>query len=249
HDPPAMILVDTSAWGEFLRGTGSLADRALAELLRARAPLRTTDGVVAELLAGARDEEEAARLSRLAASVDRAEPASLVDLERAARLHRLCRDAGEAVPLAACLVAATAVRDDAEVLAHGAAFQVLAAHAGVRLHGAGEPLRSEAPAPPGAEPTPSVAPAPTHRILLVDDDPGEAALLERVVAGAGRTVALASSAAEAREALAAERPDLVVLDLVLPDADGRTLLAEIRRAAATRAVRAIVLSGRGDARL
>ena len=54
-------------------------------------------------------------------------------------------------------------------------------------------------------------------ILIVDDDPVMVRLLTAALNGASRPIRTAHSAAEARELLARERFDLVVLDLFLPD--------------------------------
>ena len=51
-----MILIDSSAWIEFQRATGSPADQRVAEALRGDEPLATTGLVALELLAGAREQ-------------------------------------------------------------------------------------------------------------------------------------------------------------------------------------------------
>ena len=51
-----MILVDTSAWVEFDRATGSWHDRRLTELIATTAEVAVTQPVIMEILAGARDE-------------------------------------------------------------------------------------------------------------------------------------------------------------------------------------------------
>ena len=60
-----MILVDTSAWIEYQRATGSLADLRLTRAIETDEPLATTGLVLLELLAGARDEQHARDLRRL----------------------------------------------------------------------------------------------------------------------------------------------------------------------------------------
>ena len=60
-----MILVDTSAWIEFLRATGSEAHLRLRSALEDGVELAGTDVIVMELLAGARDEADRDRLRRL----------------------------------------------------------------------------------------------------------------------------------------------------------------------------------------
>jgi two-component system nitrogen regulation response regulator NtrX len=63
-------------------------------------------------------------------------------------------------------------------------------------------------------------------ILVVDDEVGIRELLSEILSDEGHTVLVASSATEAREARARARPDLVLLDIWMPDADGLTLLKE-----------------------
>ncbi|MDE3101338.1 MAG: response regulator transcription factor [Chloroflexota bacterium] len=69
----------------------------------------------------------------------------------------------------------------------------------------------------------------TARVLVVEDDPAVAELVSLYLRNAGYTVTHASTAAGARSLLAEARPALVVLDLGLPDMDGRALFAEIRK--------------------
>ena len=64
------------------------------------------------------------------------------------------------------------------------------------------------------------------RILVVDDEIGIRELLSEILADEGHTVQLAENAARARALRGAERPDLVLLDIWMPDTDGITLLKE-----------------------
>ena len=64
------------------------------------------------------------------------------------------------------------------------------------------------------------------QILVVDDEIGIRELLSEILADEGHTVRLADSATVAREMRLLERPDLVLLDIWMPDADGITLLKE-----------------------
>ncbi len=67
-----------------------------------------------------------------------------------------------------------------------------------------------------------------HRILVVEDTPAFAEALERNLTLEGHRVLLATRAAEALARIAHEPPDLVVLDLGLPDRDGYHVLRELR---------------------
>jgi two-component system, NtrC family, nitrogen regulation response regulator NtrX len=63
-------------------------------------------------------------------------------------------------------------------------------------------------------------------ILVVDDELGIRALLSEILTDEGHTVELAENAAQAREVRESLRPDLVLLDIWMPDVDGVTLLKE-----------------------
>ena len=66
-------------------------------------------------------------------------------------------------------------------------------------------------------------------ILLVDDEPELRRMVASLLTGAGYEVAEAADCAQARAAMAAQRPDAVLLDVMLPDGDGFSLLPELRR--------------------
>ena len=63
-------------------------------------------------------------------------------------------------------------------------------------------------------------------ILVVDDELGIRALLSEILSDEGHTIELAENAAQARAARERRRPDLVLLDIWMPDVDGVTLLKE-----------------------
>ena len=63
-------------------------------------------------------------------------------------------------------------------------------------------------------------------ILVVDDELGIRDLLCEILNDEGHTVEVAENAAQARSARLRERPDLVLLDIWMPDTDGVTLLKE-----------------------
>jgi DNA-binding NtrC family response regulator len=63
-------------------------------------------------------------------------------------------------------------------------------------------------------------------ILVVDDELGIRALLSEILGDEGHTVELAENAAQARAARERFKPDLVLLDIWMPDVDGVTLLKE-----------------------
>jgi DNA-binding NtrC family response regulator len=66
-------------------------------------------------------------------------------------------------------------------------------------------------------------------ILVVDDEMGIRELLSEILGDEGHVVQLAENAQQARAARLAEKPDLVLLDIWMPDTDGVTLLKEWQR--------------------
>lgn len=66
-------------------------------------------------------------------------------------------------------------------------------------------------------------------ILVVDDEMGIRELLSEILGDEGHVVATAENAQQARELRAGSTPDLVLLDIWMPDTDGVTLLKEWQR--------------------
>ena len=81
-------------------------------------------------------------------------------------------------------------------------------------------------------------------ILVVDDEMGIRALLSEILTDEGHTVEVAENAAQARTARERFRPDLVLLDIWMPDVDGITLLKEWG-ATAQLTMPVIMMSGHG----
>ncbi|GAB3587617.1 response regulator [Calidifontibacter terrae] len=83
----------------------------------------------------------------------------------------------------------------------------------------------------------------TDRLLIVDDDPTILRTLRITLRAHGFEVEAVTNAADALSSLAQAPPDLVVLDLGLPDLDGVEVLRRIRR---TSTVPVVVLSARRE---
>ncbi len=67
-----------------------------------------------------------------------------------------------------------------------------------------------------------------RRILVVDDEPDIRLLVDEALTMAGYDVTTAANGAEALSKAAATLPDLVLLDIVMPDADGFTVYERLR---------------------
>jgi two-component system phosphate regulon response regulator PhoB len=85
-----------------------------------------------------------------------------------------------------------------------------------------------------------------HRILVVDDEPDITALVAYHLARSGYRVSTARSGSEALKAAADERPDLIVLDLMLPGMSGYEVLKELRGRSETADTGVILLTARKE---
>ena len=86
----------------------------------------------------------------------------------------------------------------------------------------------------------------SHRILVVDDEPDITALVAYHLAKAGYRVSTAANGADALKAAAEHRPDIVVLDLMLPGLSGLDVLQTLRKQDETRDVGVIMLTARRE---
>jgi predicted nucleic acid-binding protein len=128
------LLADTSAWVEFLRATGSPVHLRLRGALERNLELATTDVVVMEVLAGARDDGDRDELRRMLYGCTFLAVDGPADYERAAEVYRACRRAGETVrKLTDCLIATVAMRHGVELLHLDADFPAIARHMPLRL--------------------------------------------------------------------------------------------------------------------
>lgn len=85
------------------------------------------------------------------------------------------------------------------------------------------------------------------KLLLVDDDPDIVMVARFALERAGgHRVTTAGSAAEALERAREEIPDAIVLDLLLPDADGLEVLDRLRREPGLERVPVVFLTGKAD---
>ena len=85
-----------------------------------------------------------------------------------------------------------------------------------------------------------------HRILVVDDEPDIIALVAYHLAKAGYRVSTAANGPDALKAAREERPDIVILDVMLPGHSGYDVLAEMRRREETKDVGVILLTARRE---
>lgn len=129
-----MILADTSAWIEYDRGTGSTADRRLAELISTGGPLLVTEPVLMEVLAGARSDPRQEDLRRLLLRCRFLPFDAVTDFEAAARIYRRCRQVGVTPRgMVDCMIAAVAYRRGAALLSWDVDLDRVAQVVGIAL--------------------------------------------------------------------------------------------------------------------
>jgi DNA-binding response OmpR family regulator len=82
------------------------------------------------------------------------------------------------------------------------------------------------------------------RVLVIDDEPDVLLLCRVNLEHAGHEVRMASSGPEGMELARSERPDVIVLDLMMPQMDGYDVLQELSADAGTHDVPVLVLTAR-----
>lgn len=129
-----MILVDTSAWVEYDRATGSAIDRRLTKLIKTDGPVAVTEPVIMEVTSGARSDDREADLRRLLERFQLLRFDPVIDFDGATRVYRRCRASGVTPRgLIDCMIAAVALRHDASLLALDADLDRVARVTGIAL--------------------------------------------------------------------------------------------------------------------
>ncbi|MBM3464799.1 MAG: response regulator, partial [Armatimonadetes bacterium] len=93
---------------------------------------------------------------------------------------------------------------------------------------------------------PEEAAAPARRLLLVDDDEHILRSLKIYLEMEDFNVTTASSGREALDKIRADQPELVVLDVMMPEMDGFQVLETVKGDEATRKIPVIMLTARGQ---
>jgi len=87
-----------------------------------------------------------------------------------------------------------------------------------------------------------------HTILLVDDEADFRNILKIKLEAAGFNILEASNGKEALMVLANNKPDVILLDIMMPEMDGIETLFKIKGNDETRNLRVVMLTGKGDPR-
>jgi two-component system chemotaxis response regulator CheY len=87
-------------------------------------------------------------------------------------------------------------------------------------------------------------PSPSHRLLAIDDSADSAELVARVAAGCGVEARAASESRSIPKLIASYQPDLITLDLCMPEIDGIDLLSLLQEARYAGSL--MIISGQDD---
>jgi two-component system phosphate regulon response regulator PhoB len=85
-----------------------------------------------------------------------------------------------------------------------------------------------------------------ERVLIVDDDPDIVKLVSYNLTHSGFQVQTASSGRQALELVQKQPPDLIVLDLMLPDVDGMEVCRTLRQQSSSKRIPILMLTARGE---
>ncbi len=87
---------------------------------------------------------------------------------------------------------------------------------------------------------------PSGKILVVEDSPTEMTLATSALQGRGYRIATAADGEEALKKIQDDRPDLVLLDVVLPGKNGFQICREIKSKAETKAIKVVLVTSKNQ---
>lgn len=85
------------------------------------------------------------------------------------------------------------------------------------------------------------------RIIVCDDEPHIVEGLRHLLRGPGREVVVCYSGAEALRHIAERKPDLLIVDIMMPEMSGLEVISTLRAAPATQGLPIIILTAKGQA--
>jgi DNA-binding response OmpR family regulator len=85
----------------------------------------------------------------------------------------------------------------------------------------------------------------SHKVLIADDEPNIVISLEFLMKREGHEVSVARDGQQALDAIRAARPDLVLLDVMMPVKNGFEVLQELRADEATAGTKVLMLTAKG----
>lgn len=125
-----VYLIDSSAWIEYLRDTGTKAAIEVERLIDTDADIATTEPIVMELLAGTTNAKTLTLVDALTTGLPLIRVDPYTDYHHAAALYRTARAQGKTIrTMIDCLIAAVALRTEATLVHRDSDFDVIAGFA------------------------------------------------------------------------------------------------------------------------
>ena len=87
---------------------------------------------------------------------------------------------------------------------------------------------------------------PINKVLVVDDSPAELANIKSIISEAGCMVLSATTGKEAVEMAKTERPDLIFLDIIMPDMDGYATCRQISHDSTTKDIPIVFVTSKNQ---
>ena len=87
---------------------------------------------------------------------------------------------------------------------------------------------------------------PINKVLVVDDSPAELANIKSIISEAGCMVLSATTGKEAVEMAKAEKPDLIFLDIIMPDMDGYATCRQITHDSKTKDIPVVFVTSKNQ---
>ena len=85
-----------------------------------------------------------------------------------------------------------------------------------------------------------------NKVLVVDDSPTELCNISEIVSKTGCTVLRAANGKEAVELAIQEKPDIIFMDIIMPEMDGYEATRRLSNESATRAIPIVFISSKGQ---
>jgi len=85
-----------------------------------------------------------------------------------------------------------------------------------------------------------------HKVLCVDDAAADLSMIQKVVSSASLNVVSATNGKDAISRAKAEKPDLIFLDILMPDMDGFAVIRELQKDPETRDIPVVFVSSKSQ---